>query len=166
MATRKIRGGNRLRRSRSATLRSRSGKSLKRESPLYKRPNHSSTPKGFRSARKYSPNSYYFNGPEKSPEISSFEMYKRHLNKMKEYEGYVNERKGRKALIKQMKNKKLGTYLAPTRYGPITNQSDDIYVQYLQQKFTDDFNFHDMEDDGLTFGGKNRRKKRQTKSRK
>lgn len=166
MATRKIRGGNRLRRSRSATLRSRSGKSLKRESPLYKRPNHSSTPKGFRSARKYSPNSYYFNGPEKSPEISSFEMYKRHLNKMKEHEGYVNERKGRKALIKQMKNKKLGTYLAPTRYGPITNQSDDIYVQYLQQKFTDDFNFHDMEDDGLTFGGKNRRKQRQTKSRK
>lgn len=166
MATRKIRGSKPLRRSRSATLRSKSGKSLKRESPLYKRPNHSSTPKGFRSARKYSPNSYYFNGPAKSPQISSFEMYKRHLRKMKELEGDVNEKKGRKALIKQMKNKKLGTYLAPTRYGPITNQADDIYVQELQQRFADGFNFHDMEDDGLTFGGKKRRNKRQTKSKK
>ena len=98
--------------------------------------------------------------------MSSFEMYKRHLSNMKELEGDVNERKGRKALIKQMKNKKLGTYLAPTHYGPITNQSDDIYVQYLQQRFADDFNFHDMEDDGLTFGGKKRRNKRQTKSKK
>ena len=166
MATRKIRGGNQLRRSRSVSFRSRSGKSLKRESPLYKRPNHSSTPKGFRSARKYSPNSYYFNGPEKSPKISSFEMYKSHLRKMKELEGDVNEKKGRKALIKQMKNKKLGTYLAPTRYGPITNQSDDLEVQYLQQKFADDFNFHDREDYGLTFGGKKRRKQRKTKSKK
>lgn len=166
MATRKNHGGKPLRRSRSASFRSKSGKSLKRESPLYKRPNHSSTPKGFRSARKYSPNSYYFHGPVKSPEMSSFEMYKRQLEKMKEREGDVNERKGRKALIKQMKNKNLGTYLAPTRYGPITNQSDDIYVQELQQRLADRFNFHDMKDGGLTIGGKKRRKQRQTKSKK
>ena len=166
METRKHRSGNRIRRSRSASFRSRSGKSLKRESPLYKRPNHSSTPKGFRSARKYSPNSYYFNGPEKSPEISSFEMYKIHLNKMKEREGDVNERKGRKALIKQAKNKRIGKYLAPLRRGAVIDQSDDLEVQDLQQKFADKFKLYDMEDDGLTFGGKKRRKQRQTKSRK
>jgi len=166
MATRKHRGGKPLRRSRSASFRSRSGKSLKRESPLYKRPNHSLTPKGFRSARKYSPNSYYFHGPAKSPEISSFEMYKRHLSNLKEDQGDVNERKGRKALIKQAKNKRIGKYLAPLRRGAVIDQRDDLEVQELQQRFADDFNFHDREDDGLTFGGKKRRKQRKTKSKK
>lgn len=162
MPTRKNHSGKPLRRSRSASFRSKSGKSLKRESPLYKRPNHSSTPKGFRSARKYSPNRYYFHGPETSPQISSFYMYKRQLEKMKEREGDVNERKGRKALIKQAKNKRIGKYLVPLRRGAVIDQTDDIYVQELQQQFADGFNFHDREDDGLTFGGK----KRQTKSKK
>jgi hypothetical protein len=166
MATRKNRGGNRLRRSRSATLRSKSGKSLKRESPLYKRPNHSSTPKRFRSARKYSPNSYYFHGPAKPPEMSSFEMYKRHLSNLKEDQGDVNERKGRKALVKQMKNKNLGTYLPPDNRGTMINQLKYMGIKNRQEQFQDEMDFAGAQEDSLTFGGKKRRNKRQTKSKK
>jgi hypothetical protein len=53
-----------------------------------------------------------------------------------------------------------GQYLRPNGIGLIVNQNLDIFE--LNQRYNDEMNYECAKEDGVTFGGKRRRKKNKT----
>lgn len=57
-----------------------------------------------------------------------------------------------------------GQYLSPNGIGPIVNPNLDILE--LNQRYNDEMNYECAEEDGVTFGGKRRRKNKKKTLRK
>lgn len=74
----------------------------------------------------------------------------------------VNECKKRKIAHNRSIAIRNGLYLSPNGIGPIVNQNLDILE--LNQRYNDEMDHECAEKDGLTFGGKRRRKNKKNKT--
>jgi hypothetical protein len=93
--------------------------------------------------------------------------YKRKTLRKRKIGGETDEevrmRRKREVEDKKMSAVEKGQYLKPDNTGPIVNQNLDIGE--LNRNYNDNIDYEGAKEQGLTFGGKTRRRKNKSKTR-